>query len=155
MTKRKSTPSAPAQCFTCGSKGSVKTTARAGRRVEYRGLSLTLPSDLRLAECSVCHDLWLDDAEADAYTAAVEAAYTDALLWRAEVALKKLDAVVTQTRLEQLLHLSHGYVSKVRHRATIPSALLVSQLSLLAKDPKRRIAEIEKLWTSERPHART
>lgn len=51
-------------------------------------------------------------------------------------------------KIERLLGLSPGYLSKILHEERIPSAELVSELALLARDPKNRLAELEEFWMS-------
>jgi hypothetical protein len=136
------------QCPACGEVGTIAKRARAGRFAVTKGVRVELPAKLALTECSNCHELWLDDAEADAYSAAVDAAFEHEMATRAIAALAVLEDVVTQAGLEKLLHLSHGYLSKVRNEAKVPSPALVSNLALLAADPKRRVAELERFWSS-------
>ena len=135
------------RCPACGTVGSMKT-GPTKRRATYRGISLALPKGLLLTECTACGEGFLDDEEANAYSDAVDAAYDAELRRRARAALARLEGFITQTALETLLHLSHGYLSKLRNDAKAPSATLVSQLALLAADPKRRIAELERYWAT-------
>lgn len=145
----------PRRCPACGAAGALKSTARKGRTAVFRGVTVELPSSLRLTECAACHELLLDDDESDAYSQAVDAAYDTELTRRAQGALAKLEGVTSQRRLEQLLHLSHGYLSKVKSEAKAPSATLVGQLALLAADPSKRIAELEKFWSVDGAAGRT
>ena len=55
-------------------------------------------------------------------------------------------------RLESLLGLSKGYLSKLRAGDRDPSPELVSDLALIAHDPDGRIQELERFWG--RPQAR-
>lgn len=147
MTTTK-TKAQPQRCAACGAAGTVAQVARV-RRVTHRGVALALPATLALSECSACHELWLDDEEADRYSAAVDAAYDAELRRRALEALGTLVEVSTQRRLETLLHLSHGYLSKLRTDDKAPSATLVGQLALLAMEPKKRVAELERFWSAK------
>lgn len=134
------------RCPACGAVGTLGVLAHK-RRVLHRGVQLALPDTLPLTECASCHELWLDDAESDRYSEAVDAAYADELRGRALAALDALAVVTTQKHLEALLHLSHGYLSKLRTEAKAPSATLVGQLALLATEPKKRVAELERFWS--------
>lgn len=136
-----------ARCPACGTSGSLRVVARE-RRVTFRGLALRLPDTLGLTECSDCHELWLDDIEAGRYSDAVDTAYETELRRRAINAIEILSTVATQRRLEELLHLSHGYLSKLRTDSKAPSATLVGQLALLAMKPKARITELERFWAT-------
>lgn len=148
------TKARPQRCAACGASGTVAPAAHL-RRVNHRGVALALPATLVLSECSACRELWLDDEEADRYSAAVDAAYDAELRQRALRALDKLVAVSTQRRLETLLHLSHGYLSKLRTYEKAPSATLVGQLALLAMEPKKRVAELERYWEAKATRAPT
>ena len=53
---------------------------------------------------------------------------------------------ISQRRLELLIGLSQGYLSRLRIGAGNPSAELVSHLAMLAHDPKTRLAELERYW---------
>ncbi len=136
------------RCHACGAEGSLQLCARAGRRSVYRGVPIELPATLQLTECSVCKEGWLDPEEMDAWSDAVDEAYGAQLQRLAVEALAKIEPVTTQRHLEQLLHLSHGYLSKIRSKAKAPSGMLVGHLTLIAADPKNRIAELERFWGS-------
>ena len=45
-----------------------------------------------------------------------------------------------------LLGLSQGYLSRLRSGGGNPSPELVSNLALLAQDPKTRLSELERYW---------
>jgi len=63
--------------------------------------------------------------------------------------LQKLAAQrVTQRRIERLLGLSQGYLSKIRSGVSNPSPMLVGLLHLLASDPERRLREVEESFGS-------
>jgi transcriptional regulator with XRE-family HTH domain len=55
-------------------------------------------------------------------------------------------AEITQRRLEQVLGLSAGYLSRVRAKRGDASAQLVSTLVLIAEDPKRRLIALDRAW---------
>ena len=59
-------------CPACGAEGTVERRARKGRHRTYRGVDVELPATLKLTDCSACNELWLDDAESDAYSAAID-----------------------------------------------------------------------------------
>ncbi|MCP3963477.1 MAG: hypothetical protein GY719_37050 [bacterium] len=105
---------------------------------------LPLPGDLEIPTCNSCGTEWIDRATASAVDAALEREYQRRLRQLAVTDLERLAArQVTQRRLEQLLGLSQGYLSKIRSGASRPSAALVSCLHLLAGDPERRLREME------------
>ena len=140
------------RCPACGVDGALARRARA-RRVVHRGVRLLLPDRLWLTECVSCNEAFLDEEECVAHDKAIAEAWEADLRLRACKALDKLTETTTQEHLEQLLHLSYGYLSKLRNAAKAPSATLVGQLGLLAADPAKRLAELERFWStpSNRP----
>lgn len=148
------TSTIPKRCPACGATEPLAPAARQ-RRMVYRGVPLVLPDTLALTECSACQELWLDDAEAEAYSTAVDNAYEAELRRRAIAAIDALSAVTTLRRLEELLHLSHGYLSKLRTESKAPSATLVGHLALLAAKPTARLAELERFWKQPKQAAHT
>ena len=78
---------------------------------------------------------------------ALETAYTAELVRLASHQLAKLaGAAIEQKRVEQLLGLSQGYLSHIKAGRHAPSPMLVTELVLLAKDPERRLKELEAFW---------
>ena len=65
------------RCLSCGAADSITPTTPS-RTITYRSVSLTLPP-LDLPECSSCHDMQLDDAQSDLYSAAIDDAYAAAV----------------------------------------------------------------------------
>ena len=82
---------------------------------------------------------------------ALQDAYAKELHKRLDAAVKRILTIakIPQRRLEQLLGLSVGYLSRLRGRRGDASAQIVSALALLAQDPKRRLKELDQLWESQ------
>ena len=74
-----------------------------------------------------------------------EAFLTD-LRTRVRVAIDILSHHISQRRLEHLLRLSQGYLSRLRARVSNPSAELVANLAMLCQDPPTRLSELERFW---------
>jgi hypothetical protein len=130
----------------------VRPLARAGRRMPFRTMAaLPVPASLAIPTCDHCHTEWIDPKTAHAIDKALQVAYADELHKRLEVAVDSIltAAEIPQRRLEQLLGLSAGYLSRLRGRRGDASAQIVSVLALLAHDPKRRLKELDQLWASE------
>jgi transcriptional regulator with XRE-family HTH domain len=60
--------------------------------------------------------------------------------------IEKILKHTTQHKLEMILGLSHGYISKIRSGKKKPSTTLANYLKLIANDPKQRLREIEAFW---------
>jgi transcriptional regulator with XRE-family HTH domain len=74
-----------------------------------------------------------------------EAFLTD-LRTRVRVAVDILSHHISQRRLEHLLGLSQGYLSRLRACVSNPSAELVANLAMLCQDPPTRLLELERFW---------
>ena len=136
------------RCHECGI-GDVRPQAASGRVARYKNISkLPIPGDLLIPTCINCGAEWLDEEAARALDAALEVAYRAELQNRAQRAIEAITLHVSQRKLEHLLGLSQGYLSKLRARSRGPSAELVSQLALIAHNPKDRLRELEQYWNS-------
>jgi len=65
---------------------------------------------------------------------------------RARVAVDILSHHISQRRLEHLLRLSQGYLSRLRAGVSNPSAELAANLAMLCQDPPTRLSELERFW---------
>ena len=74
-----------------------------------------------------------------------EAFLTD-LRTRARIAVDILSHHISQRKLESLLRLSQGYLSRLRACVSNPSAELVANLAMLCQDPPTRLLELERFW---------
>jgi len=96
-------------------------------------------------------DEWIDPKTAEALDEALQGVYADELHKRLEAALVTIlaSADVSQRRLEQVLGLSVGYLSRLRTKRGDASAQLVSAFVLIAEDPKRRLSALDHVWQPE------
>lgn len=129
----------------------IRPLAKEGRRMPFRNMSaLAVPSTLAIPTCDHCGNEWIDPKTAEALDEALQRAYAEELHKRVDAALEQILALgIPQRRIEQLLGLSIGYLSRLRGRRGDASAQVVSALALLAQDPKRRLKELDQLWASE------
>jgi len=72
--------------------------------------------------------------------------YRADLRHRAAVAITLVQSHRSQRRLELLVNLSQGYLSRLRAGDGVPGAPLVSLLALLAAHPQL-LGELEDYWT--------
>jgi len=75
------------RCVSCGAVDSITPTTPS-RTITYRSVTLTLPP-LNLPECGSCHDMQLDAAQSDIYSAAIDAAYAAQQQFRGLGALRR------------------------------------------------------------------
>jgi Helix-turn-helix len=139
----------PIPCPTCGN-GEVVPVARPGRTARYKNMpALPVPEDLPIPTCLACGVEWIDRPTATTVDAALERQYQRRLWELAVAGLERLAALrITQQRVEKILGLSQGYLSKIRSGASRPSATLVSCLHLLASDPEHRLREMEEWFAA-------
>lgn len=129
----------------------IRPLAKKGRRMPFRNMAaLAVPSTLAIPTCDHCGNEWLDPRTAKLLDEALQDAYAKELHKRLDAAVKRILTIarIPQRRLEQLLGLSVGYLSRLRGRRGDASAQVVSALALLAQDPKRRLKELDQLWES-------
>ena len=131
------------RCPCCG-YASLRPFARAGRVLRYRNTALTLPSDLRLPACRRCKYEPLVPGALPPEL--LESLYRADLRHRVAIAIARVQSHRSQRRIELLVHLSQGYLSRLRAGDGVPGAPLVSLLALLAAHPQL-IGELEDYWT--------
>lgn len=135
------------RCKECGD-GVVRSAGGKGRFMRYKtAQQLEIPEHVEIATCDNCGAEWIDPNTAKVVDAAMEQTYREDLRLRVRVLIERIARDVTQQRVEQVLGLSHGYLSKLKAGDRDPRADLVSELALLARDPLGRIAELEAYWS--------
>ena len=120
---------------------------RAGRLTMYRNLELEVPAHVVVPTCTKCGAEWIDEAAAKALDEALERVYESKLRARLDTALEKiLSEEGSQARVERVLGVSPGYLSKLKLGKRHPSAEIVSALALVSANPKRRLAELDNFF---------
>ena len=139
-----STQTKAGPCPRCG-RHAVRPTAQPGRVCRYRNAALTLPADLLVPTCRRCKHLHLSFESSPELAAALEATYRAELIQRAATEITRLNRRLSQRKLEVAIDLSQGYLSRLRAGDGVPSAVLVSLLALLSKEPTR-LDELARYW---------
>ena len=129
----------------CCSRHAVRPVAQPGRVCRYRNAALTLPADLPVPTCGRCKHMQLSFDMVPGLAAALEATYRAELIQRAAVEIRRLGRAYTQRHIQEVLDLSLGYLSRLQAGDGVPSAALVSLLSLLSSDPTR-LEELKRYW---------
>ena len=134
------------RCPECGI-GKIVPSKGPGRFARYKTMhKLEIPDDLLIPTCDNCGAEWIDEKTAGDLDKALDQAYRAELRSRAVEAIQEITKHVSQRKLESVLGLSQGYLSKLRSGDRDPSAELVSQLALISRDPKKRINELVMYW---------
>lgn len=126
---------------------------RLGRTAPYRNMRvLRVPESVRLPQCTRCKHEWIDQRGREELLAALPAVFEEALKRRVRAAIDALCPLwISQRQLEDWLGLSQGYLSRLRAGAGVPSPELVSNLAILAMDPRPRLAELRRYWSEMDP----
>jgi hypothetical protein len=136
------------ECPACG-QGTVAPRGGKGRSFPYKQVpALEISDDLKLPTCDACGEMFIGAAAAKKLDANLERRYLRLLAETATVAITKLSEHARQQELEQLLGLSHGYLSKLRNGKKDPSAALVGELMMLAENPRKRVVELRRHWAA-------
>ena len=136
----------PTVCCRCGASAVVKSTG-VDRTIPYRTLpALPLPWDLVIACCKRCKSLFPEQSAPDELRLRLQALYVESLQSRIRTALAVLKQSISQRRLELLLGVSQGYLSRLKAGAGNPSSELVLLLALLSLDPARHLATLQQFW---------
>ncbi len=143
-------------CSACG-RGTIRPTTGPGRRVGFKQIpSVELPQKFSVPTCTVCGVPSLDKKTLRKMDRALEVAYRERLADEMIVALRLLEQnEISQREVENILGLSPGYLSKLKHRKEHPSSPLVAVTMLLAALPSR-LRELRSYWTKgfgSVPHA--
>ena len=136
----------PTVCCRCGANAVVKSRG-VDRTIPYRTLpALPVPSDLVIACCKRCKSLFPEQSAPDELRLRLQALYVESLQSRIRTALAVLKQRISQRRLELLLGVSQGYLSRLKAGAGNPSSELVLLLALLSLDPEKQLANLQQFW---------
>lgn len=134
------------ECPACA-QGMVAMRRGKGRVFPYKQVpELEIKEDFEIPTCDACGEMFISATVAKKLDAHLEERYLQVLTDAAKTAISKLTAHWPQQELEQLLGLSHGYLSKLKRGRKEPSPALVSELLILAHDPAKRITELRQHW---------
>ncbi|MBL8635178.1 MAG: helix-turn-helix transcriptional regulator [Myxococcales bacterium] len=126
----------------------MKPRTGPGRTTQYRNMpAMAIPDDVAIPTCGRCKSEFIDEHTSEAIAPRLQQAYLESLRTRARIAIDLLSKHISQRRLEQLLGLSQGYLSRMRAGTGNPSPELVSHLGTLCQDPATRLADLERFWS--------
>lgn len=130
-------------CVRCG--GRVRPVKRPGRTTRYQAVAaLPIPSDFPIPTCIKCRAEYFDSALSGLLARVLQPLYQDVLQAAASELIERICAATPQRRLELILGLSQGYLSKLKARAGRPSSALVALLFLL--DRPGAVSEVERYF---------
>src|SRR5579871_3587520 len=132
LDKRRSPDSAGnsglTRCLKCRQRA-VRPRMRPGRTLQFRNMkALPIPDDVEIATCGRCHAEYLDAETIGRIDAILVEVYRNTLRARARLVIDLVTKHISQRRLERLIGLSQGYLSRLRAGQGNPSPELVSHL---------------------------
>lgn len=140
------TKETPRKCIRCGAK-SVKPRTGIGRTTRFRTMpTMPIPDHIVIPACGRCLSEYFDDETSATLAPQLQDAFLIDLRIRARVAIDILSHHVSQRKLEQMIGLSQGYLSRLRAGASNPSPELIAHLAMLCQDPPTRLVELENFW---------
>jgi hypothetical protein len=135
-------------CPACG-KGTVAPRGGKGRSFPYRQVpALEIADDFLIPTCDSCNEMFISATVAKKLDAHLERQYQRLLADVVKSAIARIATHAPQQELEQLLGLSHGYLSKLRNGKREPSPTLVGELMMLAENPRKRVVELRRHWAA-------
>lgn len=139
----------PRRCVRCGSC-SVRPRKGDGRTRPYRVFAaLALPDACMIPACHRCGAQYLDDETIAALGPVLERVYCAELQRIAALMLRRIPRrLISKRRLEMLLGLSQGYLSRIAAGDGVPSAPLVLLLGLIADAAPESIETLKRFWPS-------
>ena len=139
---------AAGKCLRCNWL-SVRPRTGTGRTIAYRVFAdLALPDDVPIPTCGECGATYFDAATTAALGPTLKNQYNKRLLELARVALRKIKPHLSHRRLERLVSVSQGYLSRVQTKPVCVSAPLVALLMLIAESPAAHLAALRRCWAS-------
>lgn len=139
-------PGPASRCPKCRALA-VRLRRRPGRTMRFRNMpAVSVPADFPIPTCHRCFAEYIDLDTAARLDAALAEAYSKDLRRRVRLAIDRVTEHISQRRLELLLGLSQGYLSRLRAGHGNPSPEIVSHLALIAHDPLARLLELQRYW---------
>lgn len=129
----------------------MRPRMRPGRTLHFRNIrALAVPEDIPIPTCTRCHAEYIDPGTAARLESALLKTYREELNYRVRQAIDAVTRYISQRKLELLLGLSQGYLSRLRAGHGNPSPELVSHLALLAHDAPSRLKELQDYWATSK-----
>jgi len=124
---------AATKCPRCGAKA-VKPGIRPGRTMRYRNIgALPIPADFPIPTCGRCAAEYLSAATCDRLAPLLLSSYQAALRRAGAKRVPAATAKISQRRLEAMLGVSPGYLSRIKSQSGQPGSILVALLFLLTQ----------------------
>ncbi|MBL9044756.1 MAG: hypothetical protein JNM83_24305 [Myxococcales bacterium] len=130
-------------------RAAVRERGETGRTMAYRVFAdLALPDDVPITTCVECSATYFDAATIAALGPTLTNQYNKRLLGLARAALRQIKQHLSHRRLELLMGVSQGYLSRVKTKPVFVSAPLVALLMLIAESPAAHLAALRRCWAS-------
>lgn len=135
VTAKSTSRRAAKRCPTCG-EGKLKYVARKGRMWSFKGFDYPIPADVKLVECTHCHEMPMTPAEVNGFERPIAEAHRKRMAALVDESLRVLEPLVPVGQIEKDLHLSQGYLARARTKGE-PSFQLAALLKIIAEDPTK------------------
>lgn len=133
-------------CRHCGF--ALKRLPGLGRYIQYRQLAnLAVPPRMELPTCVRCRRPDPQAADDPAVRAELARQYRHELQRLAGIVLERAACSTSMRRIEGLIGVSQGYLSRLRHGQGTPGEALLVLLHLLGQHPEL-LAEVEGFWAA-------
>jgi general stress protein YciG len=133
------------KCLHCRDQ-SVRPRTAEGRVIAYRVFAdLAIPDDVPILACGQCGARYFNQETQAALEPVLSRLYALRLGRIATDAIRRLKASISQRRLELLLGLSQGYLSRLAAGDGTPSSALGALLALLAEE-QHHLETIRRHW---------
>lgn len=141
-TKRDAKP-----CYVCDT-GTVRPTNLHGRTFDYRDeVELIFDEDLVAPVCDVCGEIYLKGADSDRFGSVLERLRDErkrSAVVRFEETVAREFREVPRAAFEDMLGVSHGYLSRLARGTRTPDAPLEILLQAFAADPVQTLRLVAK-----------
>ncbi len=125
-------------CAIC-EEGAIENRAEPGRIVTHHGLRLEIPATVEIPTCNHCGERFYNDDIAKRVDAALDEELQARRLRVIRIALKELERLTTRSRIESLLDISPGYLSKIMNGKKPVTHRMAVLLDTLAQEPGKNL----------------
>jgi len=125
-------------CTVCG-EGAIESRAEPGRIVTHHGLRFEIPATVAIPTCNNCGERFYNDDVAKRVDMALDEELQARRLRVIRRAVTELERLTTRSRIERLLDISPGYLSKLMNGKKPATHRMAVLLDTLAQEPGKNL----------------